>query len=68
MTQVIQIPEQQFYLAELLGYSYEIVYIPGAQNKVVDTLSCIFFLALSIPHIEFTSKLKEQLAHDEAFQ
>ena len=30
MTQVIQTPEQQFYLAKLLGYSYTIVYKPGA--------------------------------------
>ncbi|MCI15935.1 hypothetical protein A2U01_0037075, partial [Trifolium medium] len=29
MTQVIQTPEQQFYLAKLLGYSYEIKYKPG---------------------------------------
>ncbi|GAU31589.1 hypothetical protein TSUD_54120 [Trifolium subterraneum] len=39
MTQVIQTPEQQFYLAKLLGYSYEIVYKPGPQNRVADALS-----------------------------
>jgi hypothetical protein len=68
MTQVIQTPEQQFYLAKLLGYSYEIVYKPGAQNRVADALSRIQCLALSIPHMEFIEKLKAQLLEDAAFQ
>jgi len=41
MTQIIQTPEQNIYLAKLLGYSYQIVYRPGAQNNVVDALSRI---------------------------
>jgi hypothetical protein len=41
MTQIIQTPEQQFYLVKILGYSYEILYKPGAQNRVVDALSRI---------------------------
>lgn len=41
MTQIVQTPEQHFYLAKLLGYSYQIVYKPGAQNKVADALSRI---------------------------
>jgi hypothetical protein len=68
MTQVIQTPEQQFYLAKLLGYSYEIVYKPGAQNRVADALSRVHCLALSIPHLEFIDKLKEQLLKDDDFQ
>jgi hypothetical protein len=68
MTQVIQTPEQQFYLAKLLGYSYVIVYKPGAHNRVADALSRIQCLALSIPHAEFIDKLKEQLTVDEEFQ
>ncbi|MCH84618.1 hypothetical protein A2U01_0005450, partial [Trifolium medium] len=68
MTQFIQTPEQQFYLAKLLGYSYNIVYKPGAQNRVADALSRIHCLALSIPHMEFISKLKEQLIKDQEFQ
>jgi len=40
-TQVVQTPEQQYYLSKLLGYTYEIVYEPGATNRVVDALSRI---------------------------
>jgi hypothetical protein len=68
MTQIIQTPEQQFYLAKLLGYSYEIVYKLGAQNRVADALSRVHCLALSIPHMDFIHKLKEQLTKDEEFQ
>lgn len=59
MTQVIQTHEQQFYLAKLLGYSYEIVYKQGAQNNVVDALSRIHCLALFVPHFEFLQKFKK---------
>lgn len=41
MTHIIQTLGQQFYLAKLLGYSYEIVYEHGAQNRVADALSRI---------------------------
>lgn len=68
MSQVIQTPEQQFYLAKLLGYSYEIVYKPGAQNRVVDALSCVHCLAISVPHIDFITKFKEQLVADDELQ
>jgi hypothetical protein len=68
MTQVIQTPEQQFYLAKLLGYSYEIIYKPGAQNKVADALSRVHCLMITIPHFEFMAKFKEQVFHDEEFQ
>jgi hypothetical protein len=68
MTQVIQTPEQQFYLAKLLGYSYDIVYKPGAQNRVAYALSRIHCLALSISHADFITKLKEQLTQDSEFQ
>jgi hypothetical protein len=73
MTQVIQTPEQQFYLAKLLGYSYEIVYKPGNQNRVADALSRIHdspqaFLAITIPHFEFLNKLKADLKDDPEFQ
>jgi hypothetical protein len=67
-TQVIQTPEQQFYLAKLLGYSYDIVYKPSAQNRVADALSRIHCLALSIPHADFITKLKDQLTQDLEFQ
>jgi hypothetical protein len=64
MTQIIQTPEQQFYLAKLLGYSYEIVYKPGAQNKVVDALSRIHCLMITVPHLDFLDKFKEQIRDD----
>ncbi|KAF7823606.1 Transposon Tf2-11 polyprotein [Senna tora] len=39
MRQVIQTPEQQFYLSKLLGFQYEIVYRPGKTNAIADALS-----------------------------
>jgi hypothetical protein len=68
MTQVIQTPEQQFYLAKLLGYSYEIVYKPGAQNRVADALSRVHCMMITVPHPDFIMKFKEQLVVDDEFQ
>jgi len=39
MTQVVLTPEQQFYMAKLLGFDYEIVFRPGKLNQVADALS-----------------------------
>lgn len=39
MNQVVQTPEQQYYLSKLLRYDYIISYKPGNTNKVADTLS-----------------------------
>jgi len=41
MTQVVQMPKQQYYLLKLLGYTYEIVYKLRAANRVADVLSRI---------------------------
>jgi hypothetical protein len=73
MTQIIQTPEQQFYLAKLLGYSYNIVYKPGCQNKVADALSRVqeaepILMAISVPHWEFMDKFKAKLASNTTFQ
>jgi len=73
MTQVVQTPEQQFYLAKLLGYSYEIVYKPGAQNKVADVLSRIHdtlaqCLGFTVPHCVFVDKVRAECARDSDYQ
>jgi hypothetical protein len=74
LTQVIQTPEQQHYLAKLLGYNYEIQYKPGTTNVVADALSridqnpSIGFLSLSIPHVVFLEELKKELSTDPTFQ
>ena len=39
LDQVIQTPEQQYYLAKLLGYQYSIVYKLGKENCATDALS-----------------------------
>ena len=41
MSQVVQTPEQQFYLAKLLGYDYEIQYKAGSSNIMANSLSRI---------------------------
>ena len=69
MTQVIQTPKQQYYLAKLLGYTYEIVYKPGSTNRVADALSRVHetsgtLLGLTIPHFTFVDKLKELYSID----
>ena len=38
MSQVIQTPKQQLYLARLLGYDYSIQYRTGKANSVADAL------------------------------
>lgn len=39
MSQTIQTPEQQFYLAKLLGFDYDIQYKAGNSNIVADSFS-----------------------------
>lgn len=39
MNQVVQPPDQHYYLIELLGYDYVISYKPGKTNKVAHALS-----------------------------
>lgn len=69
MTQIIQTPEQQFYLAKLLGYSYEIIYKPGAQNRVADALSRVHgpspqLMVITVPHWDFLQQLQATLQND----
>ncbi|PNX97362.1 hypothetical protein L195_g020590 [Trifolium pratense] len=68
LTEVIETPEQQFYLAKLLDYSYVIVYKPGDQNRVTNTLSRVKCMVITVPHLDFLLKFKEQMMDDEDFQ
>lgn len=73
LTQVIQTPEQQHYLAKLLGFSYEIRYKPGSSNIVADALSRSLepnsaeIHSLSVPQPIFLTELKSELAGDPFF-
>jgi hypothetical protein len=73
MTQVIKTPEQQYYLAKLLGYCYEIVYKPGSQNQVADALSRspdsdAALFGITIPHFEFLDKFRAEVQLDSSYQ
>lgn len=73
MTQVIQTPEQQLYVARLIGYDYSIQFRSGKTNLVADALSWIpqapsgEFLLLSMPHFEFINELKRELVRHPQF-
>ena len=64
MSQVVQTPQQELYLARLIGYDYTIQYRSGKTNVVADALSRIpehtvaEYLILSVPHFTFLDTLK----------
>jgi len=63
-TQVMQTPEQRYYLCKLLGYTYEIVYKRRAPNRVVDALSKINesssqMMGIRIPQCKLVTKIQE---------
>ncbi|OMO81561.1 reverse transcriptase [Corchorus capsularis] len=69
MNQTIQTPEQQRWLAKLLGYQYTILYKLGVQNKVADALSRSFpeqgeLNAISGPTFPFLTQLRDYYAND----
>lgn len=72
MHQVVQTPEQQYYLTKMLGYDYEIIYKPGANNAVADALSRRpdhrghgeTFLAITVPKFLLIDNIKRE--QDEA--
>ena len=59
LTHIIQMSEQQYYLAKLLGYDYKIQYKSGKANVVANALSRVYMnydaqvFLLSIPQFEF---------------
>jgi len=64
MAQVVQTPEQQYYLSKLLGYTYETVYKSEAANKVADALSRIdesslSMMGLTVAQCDLVSKIQE---------
>lgn len=73
MSQIIQTPEQQFYLEKLLGYDYDIQYKTRASNTVADSLSHRDALSpgqyfvLSVPHFDFMTQLKGTLLASSEF-
>jgi hypothetical protein len=73
LTQVIQTLEQQYYLAKLLGYHYEIQYMPGSSNIVADALSRVAILDtlalfhLTVSQFLFLDELKQELLTDAVF-
>jgi hypothetical protein len=72
LTQIIQTPEQQYYLSKLLGYHYEIQYRPGKTNVAADALSrpnlpSAGFYLLSSPSLVFLDELRSELAQDSVF-
>jgi hypothetical protein len=68
MNQHIQTPEQQVYLAKLLGYDYTIMYKAGSHNLVADALSRAHespaegFWLLTGPQFKFLEDLKKELS------
>ena len=68
-----QTPEQQMYLARLMGYDYCIQYCAGNTNLVVDALSRLpdpsknTMLLLSIPYPTFLEELKKNVSRDPNF-
>jgi hypothetical protein len=73
MSQIIQTPEQQMYLARLMGYDYTIQYRSGQTNVVADALSRIpethdaELLILTVPSFSFIKTLKKELEQNPEF-
>ncbi|TYK13876.1 Ty3/gypsy retrotransposon protein [Cucumis melo var. makuwa] len=65
-------PQYQKWVAKLLGYSFEVVYQPGLENKAADALSRITPTArlnqITAPAMIDVEIIKEETRHDPALQ
>ena len=74
LDQVVQTPEQQQYLAKLLGYQYIIIYKLGKDNRVANALSrqsdpiAAQFLAISQVQFELLDALRAENSTSAFFQ
>ncbi|XP_061361231.1 uncharacterized protein LOC133305112 [Gastrolobium bilobum] len=74
MSQTIQTPEQQQFLAKLLGYNYTITFKSGKSNAAADGLSRTLqgdvgtpfshFTVLTAPYSDYSSLLQSELQQD----
>lgn len=73
MAQAVQTPEQQVYLARLMGYDYTIHYCAKKANMAADALSRLpnppqgQFFVLTIPNCIFLQELKTELSSNQEF-
>jgi len=73
MNQAIQTPEQNKYLARLLGFDYVIQYRTGKSNVVANALSRsgettpASLLIISVPHFTFLEDLRKELQTNQEF-
>ncbi|KAA0046496.1 protein disulfide-isomerase 5-4-like [Cucumis melo var. makuwa] len=69
--QLVQ-PEYQKWVAKLLGYSFEVVYKPGLENKAADALSrippAVQLCGISAPILLDLHIIKEEVEKDEKLQ
>eukprot|EP00253_Pinus_taeda_P018621 PITA_18621 len=74
LEQCLSSPQQNKWLAKMLGYDYEIIYKKGKDNSVADALSCQFeeestLLAISLPIPEWIEEARrEWFSHPELSQ
>ncbi|KAA0035476.1 peroxidase 64 [Cucumis melo var. makuwa] len=65
-------PQYQKWVAKLLGYSFEVIYKPGLENKAADALSRkpmeILNCGISIPTLVDLTTIKEEVQKDEELQ
>ncbi|KAA0043865.1 ty3-gypsy retrotransposon protein [Cucumis melo var. makuwa] len=69
---VVFAPQYQKWITKLLGYSFEVVYQPGLENKAADTLSrispTVHLNQLTAPAIIDVEVIKEEVRRDTGLQ